>query len=316
MSALSKAAHKPVSNRNHVEAPARFLREDPHVGIGTQHPTHPDGFEAIPGYHLRPRTTPKPRLRNIRELTYGSRAFKLQTAANAATQTQVSDTTIYPWRANAMLKITVPGKTSIFLGSGWFIGPYAVITAAHAVFPREPGIYTGWASQIEVIPGLNGDSNPPPFGSFTSNSFYCPDGWQSDGDVRLDYGAVLLSQGVGSQVGTYGYATYSADDLRSTVANLAGYPEYKPDGTPAQGTQWYDAASIVNVDDSFVYYQMETQPGESGSCVYRNIGDQRYAMAIHTAAQGSAGGPDDLDRGLRIIEPVFENLQQWASMQG
>ena len=314
MSALPKTAHKPVSSRDHAAHAHRFLSEDPTVGVGKQHPTHPDGFEALPGYRPVTRKPQKSRPQNISRLTYGAQPFRLQTGEAPATQTQVTDTTLYPWRANALLRITVPGNSDVFLATGWFIGPYAVVTAAHAVYPRTPGVYTGWASQIEVIPGLNGDSNTPPFGSFTSNTFYCPDGWQTDGDLRLDYGVVLLSQGIGSQVGTYGYSTYSDDDLQATVANLAGYPEYKPDGSPAQGTQWYDSGSVMNVDDSFIYYSMGTQPGESGSCVYRNIGDQRYAMAIHTAGQGD--GTSGLDRGLRIIEPVFENLQQWATMHG
>ena len=117
-------------------------------------------------------------------------------------------------------------------------------------------------------------------------------------------------------MGTYGYATYSDADLKSSIANLAGYPESKPDGSAANGTQWYDAGNVVNVDDSFIYYYLDTQPGESGSCVYRSLGEQRYAMAIHTAGQDGAGAQNGVDRGLRIIEPVFENLQQWASMQG
>jgi glutamyl endopeptidase len=316
MHALSKTAHKPISNRSQASFPLRFLSAEPNVGLGMQHPTHPDGFEAIPGYRLKVPKLAKPRHRHIAELTYGSPPMKLQVGEGAPTQTQVLDTTLYPWRANVMLKIVVPGKTDVFLGSGWFVGPCAVVTAAHAVYPREPGIYTGWASQVEVIPGLNGDSNPPPFGSFTSSLFYCPDGWQSDGDLRLDYGVVLLNQSIGSQVGTYGYATYSDDDLRSSVANLAGYPEYKPDGGAAKGTQWYDAGNVADVDESFIYYHLETQPGESGSCVFKNAGDQRYAMAIHTAGQGGVGAQTGPDRGVRIIEPVFENLQQWATMRG
>ncbi len=315
MSPLPKAAHKPVSSRDHASHPRRFLSEDPNVGVGKLHPTHPDGFEAIPGYQPGTRKPQKSRPQNVSRLTYGAQPFRLQTGEAAATQTQVTDTTLYPWRANALLRITVPGNTATFLASGWFIGPYAVVTAAHVVYPREPGIYTGWASQVEVIPGLNGDSSTPPFGSCTSNVFYCPDGWQTSGDLSLDYGVVLLSEGIGSQVGTYGYSTYSDDDLQSAVANLAGYPEFKPDGSPAQGTQWYDSASVVSVDDSFIYYNMGTQAGESGSCVYRNIGDQRYAMAIHTAGPND-GTTNGIDRGLRIIEPVFENLQQWATMHG
>ena len=111
-------------------------------------------------------------------------------------------------------------------------------------------------------------------------------------------------------MGTYGFSTYSDDDLTKAVANIAGYPEYKPDGTPAGGTQWYEAGHVTHVDDSFIYYELDTGPGESGSSLYRNVGDLRYAMAIHTAGQNGT------DRGVRITEPVFENLQQWSSMHG
>jgi len=311
---LPQSAHNPVSSRAGSHAPSKFLTHPPSAGVGDRHPAHPDGYEAIEGYRLTsPKPEPERRLRSITELTYGSRKFELQAGEAASTQTQITETTLYPWRANAFLKVNVPGKSETFLGTGWFIGPYAVATAAHVVFPREAGIYTGWASLIEVIPGLNGIVNPPPYGTFTSDNFHCPDGWQSEGDLRLDYGVVLLTQGVGSQVGSYGFATYSDDDLNTAVGNLAGYPEYKPDGSPALGTQWYDAGSIVQVDPWFIYYDLDTQPGESGSCVYRNIGEQRYAMAIHTAGQQGGAGSD---RGLRISEPVFQNLQQWASMQG
>lgn len=283
------------------------------MGRGPRQAINASGFEEIPGFKMRKPQRTKARLRHISELTYGAQGMQLQIAQTSSLQTKVTDTTSYPWRVNAQLKISVPGKADLFLGTGWFIGPYAVITAAHAVFPREQGIYTGWASNIEVVPGVNGTATP--FSSFNSSLFYCPDGWQSDGDVRLDYGVILLNQGVGSQVGTYGYATYADDDLRSSIANLGGYPENQPDGTPASGTQWYAAGNIVNLDDSFVYYELDSLPGESGSCVYRNIGDQSYAMAIHTAGQDGAS-QSALDRGLRITEPIFENLQQWASMRG
>jgi glutamyl endopeptidase len=311
MNSLNKSAHNPVSSRSSVRATVRHLSHKPHFGVGDRHPIHSHGFEAIEGFRLRSRKTAGSRLRNISELTYASHTFKLQLGEAASSQTQISDTTVYPWRANALLKINVPGKSDPFLGTGWFIGPYALVTAAHVVYPREPGVYAGWASQIEVIPGSNGISDTPPFGSFISNNFSCPDGWQSEGDQRLDYGVVLLTQGIGSQVGTYGFSTYSDDDLTSAVANLAGYPEYKPDGTPALGTQWYDAGNVTHVDESFIYYDLAAQPGESGSCVYRNIGEERSAIAIHTAGQSTG-----TDRGLRITEYVFENLQQWASTQG
>jgi V8-like Glu-specific endopeptidase len=313
MTTLSASAHKPTSNRGTSAPTQRFLSREPYFGRGARQPVDANGFEKLAGFKIRKPTLPKRRLRHISELTYGPRSAQLQIAQTTSAQTPVPDTTLYPWRANAQLKISVPGKTDLFLGTGWFIGPYAVITAAHAVFPQEPGVYSGWASAIEVTPGLNG--NAIPFQSFSSTLFYCPDGWQSQGDLRLDYGVVLLNQGIGSQVGMYGYATYVDNDLQSAVANLGGYPENQPDGTPANGTQWYSAGNVVNVDQYFIYYQLDSLAGESGSCVYRNLGDQSYAMAIHTAAQ-SGDSQGALDRGLRITEPVFENLQQWASMTG
>ena len=317
MSAPSKAAHASSSNRTAAAPPRRFHSVDPYFGKdGKRQETDDAGFEAISGYKMP--VLKKHRVkqnRHVSELTYASTVrgprLQLQTEEAAAVQTRVTDTTLYPWRANAALKIIVPGKSDIFWGTGWFIGPYAVITAAHAVFPRETTAYTGWASQIAVLAGLNGSDQDPPYGSVISTHFVCPTGWQSDGDPSLDYGVVLLDQGLGLEVGTFGYATYSDDDLNSAVANLSGYPFLAPDGSPAEGTQWYGAGNLVNVDESFIYYDLQTQAGESGSCVYRNIGDQSYAMAIHCA-----GTPNNtLDRGLRIIEPVFQNLQQWASMR-
>jgi glutamyl endopeptidase len=316
MRALPASAHSAVSNRTRAGATKRFFSREPFLGNGARHPTDPGGFEAIEGFRIKtPAGRKRPQLRSIKSLTYGSR-FKSQTGKASTSQTQIIDTTLYPWRANCMLKITVPGKNDAFLGTGWFIGPYAVITAAHAVYPREPGVYTGWASLIEVIPGANGSSGASAHNPASSSLFYCPDGWQSDGDLRLDYAAIILNEGVGSQVGSYGYATYSDADLLSAVSNLAGYPELKSDRTPADGTQWYAAGNVVSVDESFIYYYLGAQGGESGSCVYRNIGDQSYAMAIHIGAQEGIDPATTLDRGLRITEPVFENLQNWASMSG
>jgi glutamyl endopeptidase len=217
---------------------------------------------------------------------------------------------MFPWRANAALKITVPGKSDLFLATGWFIGPYTLITAAHAVYPREPEGFNGWASQIEVIPGSDGFNQLPPFGKSVSSLFYCPDGWQSDGSPELDYGAVILSEGLGNKVGWFGYATYADNDLLTAIANVAGYPVDAPIAGEPQGREWYSAGAVTSVDDSFMYYNLGTQVGESGSCVYRNIGDQSYAMAIHTYASGMQ------DRGVRIVEPVYQNLQQWAQMRG
>jgi glutamyl endopeptidase len=308
MHRLSYAAHVPVSSRALKAIEYRVRSSPPSFGgDGRRYPVSPEGFEAIPDY--RPKTGAQriaPR-RNISELTYGPPVARLQVGTVGSTQVPVANTQIYPWRATAALQISVPHTTETFYGTGWFIGPRTVITAAHVVYPREGESYLGWAGEIEVIPGQNGP-NAAPYGSFKSTTFYCPTAWQADGDVRVDYGVIVLADPIGNLLGSFGYATYADDDLRSTMANLSGYPLISPDGSGIDGRQWYSAGDVFSVDESFIYYQLDTRDGESGSCVYRNIGDDSFAMAIHTAATGPG------DRGLRIIEPVYENLQTWAAL--
>lgn len=313
MKTLPAECHAPVSSKQHLPGRKFFFA---HPTMGEDHrrfPIDPRGFEAIPGYQPSSgKKTKSTLLRNIRELTYPKSTqeqLQIGSSGSSSQQVVVSDTTAFPWRATASLRIAVPGKTEVFNGTGWFIGPYTVITAAHAVYPREFGGHVGWAASIQVIPGLNGDSNPAPFGVYQSTTFFCPTGWQDSGDTRLDYGAILLQQSIGSQVGTLGYATYSDEDILQSLANLAGYPVIPPDPASSPGTQWYGAGTVSHVDETFLYYNLDTLAGESGSAVYRNIGDQSYVMAIHEALIG------DSDRGLRIVEPVYANLQQWANMR-
>lgn len=313
MNIISEAQHEPATNRIETAEPMRFYSTPPTIGADKRrHPVDPGGFEAIAGFQIAPAAPlQEPEMRAISELTYGPPESALMAALPEASSNRhpITDTTQYPWRANALLRITVPGFNVKFQATGWFVGPYAVITAAHAVYPRQAGGFTGWVAMVEVIPALNGFPNNPPFGTITSNVFQCPVGWQQIGDSRMDYGVVLLKQDLGSTVGTYGFATYPPDDLSSAIANLSGYPVVSPDLTQPQGRQWYGAGNVANVDDSFLYYDLGTRQGDSGSCVYRIIGDQSYAMAIHTADNGT-------NRGIRITAPVHKNLTSWKGMHG
>lgn len=313
----SISSHETSSSRDKVTGPELFHSTPPSFGGDERRQTvDARGFEALKGVQL-PAALPAPhqqRIRAISELTFWEPELAPDVGAlealTAVARTPVSDTTLYPWRANAALLISVPGESSLFLSTGWFIGPYAVITAAHAVYPRQPGGYTGWVSRVEVVPGLNGFDAARPFGEAFSDNFECPTAWQQSGDRAQDYAVVLLNQGLGSAVGTYGYATYTTNDILSAAANLSGYPIASPDGREPQGRQWYGAGGVTNVDSSFVFYQLGTLRGDSGSSLYRNIGGQPYAMAIHAAIVGGN------NRGVRITAPVYANLQRWASMRG
>lgn len=302
--------HAYSGNRRSSEPAKRFFSTPPSLANRQRHPVHAAGFEALAGFAL-PAAAPAvtQRLRPISELTFGAPLVALAPPPLVGNQSVVPDTTVYPWCANCALRITIPGKSDVFGATGWFAGPYAVITAAHVVYPRENGGFTGWVSEIEVIPGQDGEGNNPN-GSSKSSTFFCPTGWQSVGTDALDYGVILLAEDLGARVGTYGYSTYTDADLSSAVANLAGYPVVAPNLAQPAGKEWYSANNVVDVDNSFVYYDLGTGDGDSGAAVYRNIGNDSYVMAIHTSANGSRG------RGVRIIDPVYSNIQHWAGMQG
>jgi glutamyl endopeptidase len=304
--------HEPVSNFSEATAPQQFFSTPPSFGgDNRRHPVDAGGFEALEGFQMPAAAPPQERvIRAASELTFPPPAVAAVAGPPAAPPNRIAvvDTTKYPSRANAALLTTLPNGEKIY-ASGWFVGPYAVITAAHAIYPRQAGGYTGWASSVEVIPGLNGFPNSRPYGSVISQKFYCPTAWQNGTNPNLDYGVVLLNQALGQTVGTFGFATYATADLSSAVANLGGYPVVSPDQSEPQGRQWYGAANVSQVSDSLIYYDLGTRPGDSGSCVYRNIGNQCYAMAIHTSDQG-------VNSGVRITAPVHANLTAWRSMQG
>src|SRR5262249_17253964 len=133
---------------------------------------------------------------------------------------QVTNTADHPWRMNASLRITA-ADNSMWLGTGWFIGPHTLVTAGHRVFIPAPGTpQHGWVRAIQVMPGRNGATLP--YGSVTSTSFRSVDGWMQSPDENHDYGAIIIPTELGNTVGAYGFGVYPDDDLLGTTVTISG----------------------------------------------------------------------------------------------
>jgi glutamyl endopeptidase len=74
-----------------------------------------------------------------------------ETVCGADDRVRISPANAAPWRFICQLIITMPNGAG-YRGTGWFIGPRAVMTAGHCVFSRADG---GWARRIEVISGMD-----------------------------------------------------------------------------------------------------------------------------------------------------------------
>jgi V8-like Glu-specific endopeptidase len=222
--------------------------------------------------------------------------FPAETVCGQDDRVQVINTTAVPWRWICKLIITFPNGKK-YGGTGWFIGQKAVMTAGHCVYSSADG---GWASQIEVIPGMQGTTRP--YGSMIGTSFRSVTGWTQNSDPNYDYGCIILpSPNLGNMVGYFGFAALTDASLQNLLVNNSGYPGDKP-----FGTQWFNAGRVTNVTARKIYYMLDTYGGQSGSPTWRLQNDQRHAVGIH--AYG--GCPNS---STRIVTPVFNNMMNWRN---
>jgi len=215
---------------------------------------------------------------------------------------RITNTKATPWNRICHLKIqTANGKS--YLGTGFFIGPRTIVTAGHCVYIHSQG---GWAKQITVTPGRN--ETEAPFKSYTATSFRSVKGWVKDKSRNYDYGVIILpkSAAIPSEIGAFGFGSYSNQSLMNKKLNTAGYPGDKP-----SGTMWFHGRNAKAVTASTITYDIDTAGGQSGSAVWVKGSDgKRIVVGIHT--NGSLGG----NSATRITKNVLKNLKKWRAEGG
>ena len=212
---------------------------------------------------------------------------------------RVWNTTAFPFRTICKLEITA-ADGSQWGCSGALIGPRTVLSNGHCVFMHDHG---GWVRQIRVIPGKNG--SPEPYGAAISTFYHSVKGWTESESSNYDYAVVVLpaNQKLGNAVGWMGLANLSYFSLLGLNVNNSGYPGDKP-----YGTQWWNANNILAVTDRRIYYRIDTYGGQSGSPDWRYKDGQRHIVAVHN----TGGSP--FNGGVRIVQPVFDNLVTWKNL--
>jgi glutamyl endopeptidase len=301
--------HSPVTNEQEEAGVRRSVTQPPSEGVDPQTPeANPDGTESV-RRRSRRETAPERQwappeaanLKDIGEASFGPPPPRRETVHGPDDRVQIRNTSVYPWRAHASLVVTA-ADNSMWIGTGWFIGPHTLVTAGHVVYIKGSDVAgrDGWVKSISVMPGRNGSRLP--YGAVTSRTFHSVVGWTEDGDENYDYGAIIIPTALGDQVGVFGFGVYTDSVLEGSVANIAGYPGDKPNGT-----LWYDHQQIASASSRKVHYDIDTMGGQSGSAVYRIVNGNRFAVAVH--AYGGAA----TNSGTRITTPVYNNLLNWKS---
>jgi glutamyl endopeptidase len=297
--------NSPVSNITATADDATPAAQQPTIGEGAQAPAaNDDGSENVQGY-VRPTLEAgeeyalEENAENFPDVGIASFGISAEAIIGNDDRVQINDTTLYPYRAIASLLITA-ADGSKWIGTGWFISPRTLVTAGHCVYIKNSGVpgRDGWVRSITVIPGRNGANRP--FGSAVSTQFKSVAGWTNNGDQKQDYAAIIIPTPLGNTVGTFGFGVYSDADLLTATANISGYPGDKP-----AGTQWFHARKVTSVGPQKVFYDIDTMGGQSGAPVWRVIGGQRFAIAVHAYGGATANS------GTRITAGVNANLVAW-----
>jgi glutamyl endopeptidase len=214
---------------------------------------------------------------------------------------QVTDTTVFPYRAIAFLLISSTGGS--YSCTGFFISEDTVATAGHCVHGTELG---GWATSITVYPGRNGDTLP--YGSATSTMLYAPQEWIDSEDHRFDYGAIRIDSALGMTTGWLGYGVKLDEKLVKANVRIFGYPADKP-----FGTMWGTKRKIKGVAPEKLFYKIDTFGGQSGSPVYGKVSNScpTCAFGIHAYGLGIEPFPGS-NSATRVTDALFADLALWA----
>lgn len=103
------------------------------------------------------------------------------------------------------------------------------------------------------------------------------------------------------------FGLYAASDKQlATKARITGYPGDKP-----KGTMWSGAGDLAPADAEFLFYQIDTYKGESGSAILVDL-----AMPIGLTVVGvHVAGDRDLETnfGVRLDGPRIKQILEWIN---
>ena len=215
-------------------------------------------------------------------------------------RTRVYNNDVFPWRTVVKLYITA-ADSSTWIGSGWIVDNFHVITAGHCVFLHDHG---GWASSIEVIPGMEGSTYP--YGNAWGVYYRSYTGWTSSEMPEHDWAMITLDRNVGAYTGWMGRQTASSSSsIYTGVMNVAGYP-----GDLDSGIYMYTDSDNGDGATSYNhFYWADTAGGMSGGPVWRFDGVNRYIMTVHAYGRGGT----DSNYGTRLNNDKYDRIFDWLS---
>ena len=183
----------------------------------------------------------------------------------------------FPYSAVARLVIHYSGdcNCSTSYGTGFMVSSNCMLTAAHCVVCEHGNemdtmyIYFGYSSATSIAFSTQA--------TFSDNTIYYPPQYvanlNTSTELSYDYAYIILDDNPGDEVGWFGLIAASNSTLNNKAAIVLGY---------VNTNLWTNSNYIANTSSTRLYYQIDTDGGQSGSPVYWRTGSNYYVAGIHT----------------------------------
>ena len=188
---------------------------------------------------------------------------------------KVKNTLQYPYSTSAYVESEFRGvkngKDVTYRGSANFIKDNVLITAAHNIYKHEFGKD---AEELYVTPART--PNSVPFGRIkVKEARYLKEFRNTAPDelTTYDLAVLILEEPIGAQLGTLGLPN-NIENLKGIGATITGYPAISEDEQMYTGFK-----NILKDTGDFLFYQVDTLRGASGSAVYDST---NRVVGVHT----------------------------------
>lgn len=264
---------------------------------------------------------------NLNSLFQKKSEIKNRTIIGSDDRIQILTPKVDPYLPTVLLKSTyrsvynnISGNyfDRVFRGTGFIVGPNILLTAGHNVFHdvtsieyenNEPN--SEWndnidnpffADKLEIFAGANGPNEMT-----TPYSYYAKavkiniaTSYFNNIDFDYDWALLELDRNIGDRTGCYGLISNTYCWYESST--LYGYPGDK------DYTMWESPGQITYSTIRQYTHTMDTSPGNSGSPIFINHGNETYVCGIHTHKK------NQYSNGGTILNNLILNLVQYLAL--
>ena len=216
---------------------------------------------------------------------------------------KVKNTLQYPYSTSAYVESEFRGvengKDVTYRGSANFIKDNVLITAAHNIYKHEFGKD---AEELYITPART--PNSVPFGRIkVKEARYLKEFRNTAPDelTTYDLPVLILEEPIGAQLGTLGLPN-NIENLKGIGATITGYPAISEDEQMYTGFK-----NILKDTGDFLFYQIDTKGGASGSAVYDST---NRVVGVHV----SGSDPEQMDYAVKLNEKTLSFI--YSVIQG